>query len=83
MTAYFLCFGAFPFCSDAPSREGMTRAILLGQCGRPVRGGGAAAFTERQLERRKSARCTVDIALFRTVSSLRHGGASKMPLTVF
>jgi serine/threonine protein kinase len=65
VTAYTLCFGVFPFpkafCQDT---ESMEKAILLGLPARCLENGSdAAAFIKPQLERCKSARCSVDEAL--------------------
>jgi len=65
VSAYYLCFGVFPFpkafCQDT---ECMEKAILLGLPARCLQNGsGEAAFIAPQLERGKSARCTVEQAL--------------------
>jgi len=65
VSAYYLCFGVFPFpkafCQDT---ECMEKAILLGLPARCLQNGsGEAAFIAPQLERGTSARCTVEQAL--------------------
>jgi serine/threonine protein kinase len=65
VTAYLLCFGVYPFpFRGLSTHSDMKNVILLGLAPRCLqKGGGRAAFITPQLERCKSARCTVEEAL--------------------